>query len=222
MAAIVAGRKHSFLISISQEATAERFIQKSARLEVNACLEHLVALNNLGGSSCSNEIAAVPAAEAPPQWEKFVSCACSRKEVLDKKGRYAKYESQVNFCTPYAPFSSCLILLLSPSVSLCLSLSLPLSPSLSLSLPLSPSLSLPSYLPSLRIHHNCRKPTVLLLDDNMALRSMRYEYFQMARKCKSPLPLPPPPPKNNYRPLSDPFSTWLPRNTWTQYLVLCT
>ena len=96
MAAIVAGRKHSFLISISQEATTERFIQKSARLEVNACLEHLLALNNLRGSSCSNEIAAVPAAEAPPQWEKFVSCVCSRKEVLDKKGRYAKYESQVN------------------------------------------------------------------------------------------------------------------------------
>ena len=51
-----------------------------------------------------------------------------------------------------------------------------------------------SYLPSLRIHHNYRRPTVLLLDDNMALRSMRYEYYQMARKCKSPpppfLPLP--------------------------------
>ena len=39
-----------------------------------------------------------------------------------------------------------------------------------------------------RIHHNYRRPTVLLLDDNMALRSMRYEYYQMARKCKSPPP----------------------------------
>ena len=118
MAAIVAGRKHSFLISISQEATTERFIQKSARLEVNACLEHLLALNNLRGSSCSNEIAAVPSAEAPPQWEKFVSCVCSGKEVLDKKGRYAKYESQVNFYTSYA---SCFVFRLSPSVSLSLS-----------------------------------------------------------------------------------------------------
>ena len=97
-AVIVARRRHSFLISISQEATADRFFQKSARQEVNACLEHLIVLNNLGGSSCSNEIAAVPAAEAPPKWEKFVSCACSsiynRKEVLDKKGRYADLRSQ--------------------------------------------------------------------------------------------------------------------------------
>ena len=97
-AAIVARRRHSFLISISQEATADQFFQKSARQEVNACLEHLIVLNNLGGSSCSNEIAAVPAAEAPPKWEKFVSCVCSsvynRNEVLDKKGRYADLRSQ--------------------------------------------------------------------------------------------------------------------------------
>ena len=26
--------------------------------------------------------------------------------------------------------------------------------------------------------------TVLLLDDNMPLRSMRHEYYQLARKCK--------------------------------------
>jgi len=54
------------------------------------------------------------------------------------------------------------------------------------SLPLSfcPSFC-PSLLPSLfqRLHHSCQQPTVLLLDDNMPLRSMRYEYHQMARKC---------------------------------------
>lgn len=89
--------KTFFLIPISQEATAELFIQKSARLEVNACLEHLTILNNFGGSSCSNEIAAIPAAKVPPQWEKFVSCicnVCNRKEFLDKMGRYADHASQ--------------------------------------------------------------------------------------------------------------------------------
>lgn len=28
------------------------------------------------------------------------------------------------------------------------------------------------------------RATILVLDDNMPLRSMRYEYYQLARKCK--------------------------------------
>ena len=104
------GRRHFFLTSV-QEATAEPFIQKSARQEVNACLEHLTTLNNLGGTSCSNEIAAVPAAKVPPQWEKFVSCicnVCNRKEFLDKKGRYADHalqetHTQTHYMHPFPP-----------------------------------------------------------------------------------------------------------------------
>ena len=101
----------TFFLTSVQEATAEPFIQKSARQEVNACLEHLTTLNNLGGTSCSNEIAAVPAAKVPPQWEKFVSCicnVCNRKEFLDKKGRYADHASQdthtqTHYMHPFPP-----------------------------------------------------------------------------------------------------------------------
>ena len=32
--------------------------------------------------------------------------------------------------------------------------------------------------------HSQSKPIVLILDDNMPLKSMRYEYYQLARKCK--------------------------------------
>lgn len=36
----------------------------------------------------------------------------------------------------------------------------------------------------LRIIEAEGRATVLVLDDNMPLRSMRYEYYQLARKCK--------------------------------------
>lgn len=90
--------------------------------------------------------------------------------------------------------------------TICTLFLLPSPPPLSLGLTVSFPLSLS--LPSWRIHHNCRRPTVLLLDDNMALRSMRYEYYQLARKCTSKI-------KTHtlticYRP---PFITWLPENT---------
>ena len=163
---------------------------------MNACLEHLIALNNLGGSSCSSGGTDVLGTDTPSQWEKFVSCicsSCSGKELLDKRGKYAYYKPKL-FVIPY-------LLLYMPSPSLpppksklfaipyllMYVPSPPHPPTLSSpSLPLSfcPSFC-PSLLPSLiqRLHHSCQRPTVLLLDDNMPLRSMRYEYHQMARKC---------------------------------------
>lgn len=140
---------------------------------MNACLEHLIALNNLGGSGCSNGGTDVLGNDTPSQWEKFLSCiciSCRGKELLDKWGKYADYKPKL-FVIPYL-----LLYVHSPHPPTLFPPSLPLSFCRSFC---------PSLLPSLiqRLHHSCQRPTVLLLDDNMPLRSMRYEYHQMARKC---------------------------------------